>query len=168
MSRAIMNKRVTAPRSATLQDRDVPESSVEGKSLRAMGQEAYARYRGFAWHSRLLEIDDELNEFAAYGDDWDFDGSPPVSGAAIEEARRIIWDTYALATEMMMMSLLPTVSPSRDGGVSVTWRRGHRGITAQVTADAVRLVEFTSSGVTQVELDESEIVPYIAKRLAEI
>lgn len=62
------------------------------------------------------EVDEHLEEIAGYGQDWDGQGSEPISGAALVVARR-------LAARLEQSSARPpsSVVASPDGVILFTW-----------------------------------------------
>ena len=83
----------------------------------------------------LREIDDLAHLFA----NWDGESALPISQSAIAIARDLVSQVFNEAHQSGLAWREPTVSPTRDGGITLSWEVGDRWTMLTVEDDPTRI-----------------------------
>jgi hypothetical protein len=83
----------------------------------------------------LREIDDLAQLFA----NWDGEDALPVSPAAIETAKDLVSQVFSEALQNGVTWREPTIAPTRDGGINLSWEVGERWTMLTVEDDPTRI-----------------------------
>lgn len=93
---------------------------------------AHEHYQRPVWQKAerdadVRDVSDEIDALAALEEDWDGEESLPVSRDALRAAKRLLDMTVQVARYQRLTWTPPSVAPTPEGGVALTWEyAGHR------------------------------------------
>ena len=130
-----------------------PQNEIRSKPLPCtQWSEVTSFWRSQPW---VADASRTISRISTLQDDWDGQGSPAPSRAALESMNRVIReiDAYDLPS--------PHISPVSGGGLGIEWHQGQRDLSIELLQDGS--IEYlrsqTTSGEPDIDQMEDGVIP---------
>ena len=130
-----------------------PQTEIRSKPLPCtQWSEVTSFWRSQPW---VADAGRTISRISTLQDDWDGQGSPAPSRAALESMNRVIReiDAYDLPS--------PHISPVSGGGLGIEWHQGQRDLSIELLRDGS--IEYlrsqTTSGEPDIDQMEDGVIP---------